>query len=109
MLEYKNLWLINHSFYKVLDTDYNTYAIVYQCTENYPKFLNFRNDDVHIFSRSDTVKDADLSTWKITAETKVAGTKARFEDLIIKECLPVSYSSQIGKMFTDPDYFFRKW
>ena len=81
-MSYKQALVINNSFYEVLDTDNTTYAIVYECTKNYPRFLNFRNDDVHILTRSETITDANLATYKATAETKVPGSSARFETLI---------------------------
>ena len=83
--------------------------IVYQCTRNYPKFLNFRNDDVHIFTRDETVTDATLDGYKDLAEAKVPGSKARFEDLTINTCVGTGYRSKMTEMFTDPDNFFRKW
>merc|ERR1712060_152501 len=80
-LSYKNLLVIPKSFYKVLDTDYTSYAVVYECTTNPYKFLNYRNDDVHILTRDETVTDANLDTWKAIAETKISGSEDRFEDL----------------------------
>ena len=81
-MSYKTALVINNTHYQVLDTDYDNYAIVYQCTKNYPKFLNFRNDDVHIFTRTETVTDANMTTYKSTAESKVTGSSDRFETLI---------------------------
>ena len=82
LLTYKNLWFINEDWYTVLDTDYDNYAIVYECTSNDPKFLNYKNDDLHIFTRSEAiVTDTDLTTYKATAESKLTGSSARFETL----------------------------
>ena len=52
-LSYEQLWFFKNNFYQVLDTDYTTYAIVYECTSN-SKVLNYSNDDVHVFTRSET-------------------------------------------------------
>ena len=109
VMTYKSYLVINNTFYQVLDTDYTNYAIVYECTKNYPRFLNFRNDDVHILTRTESVTDANLLTYKTTAESKVTGSKARFEDLSQTQCLRTGYSTKISEMFTDPDNFFRKW
>ena len=93
----------------MLDTDYTTYAIVYQCSRNYPKFLNFRNDDVHILTRDASVTDATLDGYMDTAETKLTGSKARFETLLQSSCLSPTYRSKMTEAFTDPATFFRKW
>ena len=108
-MSYKTGFVINNTFYKVLATDYDNYAIVYQCSRNYPKFLNFRNDDVHILTRASSVTDANLATWKSSAESKVAGSEARFETLLQSSCLSPTYRSKMTEAFTDPDNFFRKW
>ena len=109
VMTYKTAFVINNTHYQVLDTDNTTYAIVYQCTRNYPKLLNFRNDDVHIFTRSESVTDATLDGYMDTAETKVPGSKARFETLIQTQCVGTAYRTKMTEMFTDPDNFFRKW
>ena len=101
--------MINEDWYTVLDTDYTTYAIAYECTSNDPKFLNYKNDDLHIFTRSETASASDLTSYKTKAEAKLSGSTARFETLEQKECLPKSYTSKINEMFTDPNKFFRKW
>mmetsp|Transcript_8116 Transcript_8116/g.9711 ORF Transcript_8116/g.9711 Transcript_8116/m.9711 type:complete len:185 (-) Transcript_8116:69-623(-) len=108
-LSYKSLFFINNDWYSVLDTDYTTYAIVYECSSNNPKFLNYRNDDIHIFTRSETATDADMVAYKATAEAKKVGSAARFETLEQKSCLPKSYVSKVNEMFTDPKKFFRKY
>jgi len=69
------------SHYTIMDTDYSTYAIAYECSENLPQILNYNTDDVHIFTRSETVTTAQLDAWKTIAESKIAGSKARMEDL----------------------------
>ena len=68
-LNYKLANLIDTSLYKILDTDNTTYAIVYECTKDLLHPLNYSNDNVHIFTRSETVTDANLTTYKTTAET----------------------------------------
>ena len=93
----------------MLDTDYTTYAVLYECTGDLSRPLNYSNDNVHILSRSETVTDANMTTWKGLAEAKVAGSTARFETLKQKGCLGSSYTSRISEMFTNPDNFFRKW
>merc|ERR1739841_217448 len=62
---------IKNNFYKVLATDYSTYAVVYECTSDPVKLLNWRNDDIHILARAETVTSADLDTWKALAETVI--------------------------------------
>merc|ERR1719266_3028682 len=102
-MSYKRAFVVNNTFYSVLDTDYENYAIVYQCSRNYPKFLNFRNDDVHILTRASSVTDANLATWLSLAESKVAGSEARFETLLQSSCLSPTYRSKMTEAFTDPD------
>jgi len=55
--------------------------------------LNYFNDDVHIFTRTETVLDADLTTYKTTAETKigVSGFASKFETLDKGACKPTDY------------------
>ena len=108
-MKYKTLFFFNNEWYVVLDTDYTSYAIVYECSTNEPKFLNYRNDDIHIFTRSETVTDANMSSYKAKSEAKLSGSTARFETLEQKSCLPKSYFSKVNEMFTDPKKFFRKY
>ena len=119
-MTYKRGFVINNTFYSVLDTDYDNYAIVYQCSRNYPKFLNFRNDDVHILTRASSVTDANWATWLAAAgetetdplslaESKVTGSEARFETLLQSSCLSPTYRSKMTEAFSDPETFFRKW
>lgn len=65
----------------MLDTDYDNYAVVYQCTSNWPKLLNIYNDDIHIFTRSESVGGGTMRMYKRKAEDKIAGSYDRFEDL----------------------------
>ena len=111
VLTYKTAFVLDTELYKILDTDYTTYAIVYQCSRNAPFVLNYFNDDVHIFTRTETVLDADLTTYKTTAETKigVSGFASKFETLDKGACKPTDYQTKLFELFTDPDNFFRKW
>ena len=52
------LYLLSTNKYKVINTDYTTYAVVYECTRDVAHPLNFSNDNVHIFTRSETITDA---------------------------------------------------
>merc|ERR1719266_1150871 len=112
-MSYKRAFVVNNTFYSVLATDYVNYAIVYQCSRNYPKFLNFRNDDVHILTRESSVTDDNWETWLTAAgetetdplslaESKVAGSEARFETLLQSSCLSPTYRSKMTEAFTDP-------
>ena len=103
------LSVINTNRYKVINTDYTTYAVVYECTRDVSRPLNFANDNVHIFSRSETVTDANLTTWKNLAEAAVSGSSAKFETLKQTGCLATSYTSRISELFSNPTNFFRKW
>ena len=109
LLSYKTLYFIDTEWYTVVDSDYSTYAIVYECTSNDPKFLNYKNDDMHILTRSETVTASDLTSYKSKAEAKLSGSTARFETIEHKTCLASSYFNKINQMFTDPKTFFRKW
>ena len=93
----------------MLETDYTNYAIVYECSSNDPRLLNYRNDDIHIFTRGETVDAAVMTGYQDKAEQYLAGSKARLEVIEQKACLPKSWLSSIGTMFTDPEKFFRKW
>ena len=96
-------------WYKVIDTDYENYAIVYECTRNNPmKILNYKSDNLHIFTRSETVTDTDLETYK-TAALAAADGITGFEDIEHVSCLPISNATKYKQLFTDPDTFFRKW
>ena len=53
LTEYR-FW-IPYNHYTILETDYTTYAIAYECSENVPQILNYLTDDIHIFTRSETV------------------------------------------------------
>lgn len=108
-LKKKIAWVIPTKHYMVLDTDYTNYAIVYQCTSNAPYLLNIRNDDVHIFTRSESVTSSDLTSYKNTANDKIAGTKNRFEDLETDDCTAKTFAEKFVMFFTDPEKMFRKW
>ena len=107
----KTLGVISSDKYKVLDTDNTSYAVVYECTKDPYHILNYSNDNVHIFTRSETVTDANLTTYKTTAETKmgISGFASGFETLISSKCLSSSYIGKITEAFSNPDQFWRKW
>ena len=107
-LTYKQWFFLTRNQYTVMETDYNTYAILHECTTNGPAFLNYRNDDVHILTRSETVTSGDLDTYKATANAAITDLRA-FEDIEQKTCLPQSWRTKFGQLFTNPDQFWRKW
>ena len=103
------LYALSTNRYKVIATDNTTYAVVYECTKDASRPLNYSNDNVHIFSRSETVTTANLTTWKATAEAAVTGSSAKFETLKQTGCLATSYTTRISELFSNPTNFFRKW
>ena len=93
----------------VLATDYTSYAILYECSERYPAFLNFENDDVAILTRAETVSSAVLLGLISQAETLVPNAKNRIEILQTGKCEAGNVFTAFAQAFTDPDYFYRKW
>ena len=70
----------------IIETDYTTYAIVYQCSYRYGKILNFNVDDVHILSRTGTMDTSTLDSHKATAEGLIPGLTGRWETLKQSDC-----------------------
>ena len=93
----------------VIDTDYTTYAIVSSCSYNVPEVLNFAVDEVHILSRSGAMDADTVTAHKTTAEAKVLSASSRWEDLEQGNCDVGEYFEYYAKIFTDPNYFFRRW
>ena len=107
VLTYKVLALLDSEKYTILDTDYTSYLIVYECAQNFPYVLNATQDAVHIFTRSED-DTSNLTTYKTNAET-LTGLTLSFEDIVTDGCGPVVWQSKLAELVTDPANFFRKW
>ena len=108
--KHKKLIVLDQTLYNVIETDYTNYAIVYECTRNFPFILNYTEDNIHIFTRSETVTADDLTTYKNAAVALITSkSTGDFEDLTSGRCTPADYTAKLNELFTDPDNFFRKW
>ena len=97
------MFFLTRNQYTVMETDYTNYAIIHECTTNSPAFLNYRNDDVHILTRSESVVTATLDGYKTAAEGHITGSQTRFEDINQTTCLPQSWRTKFGELFSNPD------
>lgn len=101
--------LLEQTKYTVMETDYTNYAILHECTSNSFRVLNYKSDDVHILTRSESVDSATLDGYKTSAEALITGSESRFEDIEQTACLPQDWNVKMRELFSNPDNFWRKW
>ena len=99
----------NPEFGRVLMVEYTDYMVLYDCSFSGWDVFDFTTDQLHIYTRTGTLTDAHRTTiiTDITARMP-SFNLVNLEKILTKDCLELTLWSQIGKAFSDPEYFWRK-
>ena len=95
-------------YQQIIHTDYNKYAVVYECSLYVPFVLNMRADQIHIYTNNanEPLSDADLTAIENVVKPMMPDVWARLQTLDMTNCRAKTIWSQFVALATEPEAYF---